>query len=713
MSTCLFIAMRLSCRILISIYVDDLTIASSNSSNIQWFISAMQSKFQCKATQLAKIVGFNINYNPSRGILQLHKDDYTASIVSKYSHLITDIPRRYTPIDPSIKLSVSKSSDIAIDVPYRQLIGSLNYLCLTARVDIAVHYLARFMESPGLPHWKQLLNIVAYLRDNPRASITYFADPQRHFPIESRSPFPHTQVMEKNRLYCYVDSDFASSDIENRRSVTGYCIYLNGGLVSWSSSMQKTTSTSSSEAEYRAVHAAAKEVIWLRNILSELGYPQTHPSVILCDNSNCVDLSNSLISIGSSKLKHIETVYHQTRDFVNEGKIAIIHVDSVHNIADMLTKPLEVSTSLPSLYTLPPPSSQPSQLTSPTRNNVNLLSYQSSNFLSTIWHHRLAHVNIAYIAAGIRHKVISINIHDISKRDFCQCASCALGKSTFCRSDLTPWSRHHVQSTHRSSSSPHTDHIIEFDNAHIKPLQAFVCDLKGPLPPSTSKYIYALIFTCLRTRFRFFYPLRAKSDATLSTREFINHVRTLSSSPQAVYFDVEIAEAVNVLENFNIRSLKTDNGSEFLNSEFRDLMLDNAINHTQSAPYRHHMNGIAERTNRTVFESAATILHASNSPSSFWVLAVYYVIFTLNRLPNRRLSLRNSPFQLVFNSTPDLSYLRIFGCPAYIRLPDHKVPTFGLRGVKGIMVGYDTPSMIELLSNPCKWHYSQDSICTI
>ena len=148
--------------------------------------------------------------------------------------------------------------------------------------------------------------------------------------------------MEPNTLYAYVDADFASTDLDNRKSVTGYCIYFNSGLISWRSGLQKTVSTSSSEAEYKALHEVSKEVIWLTNILKELGYHNGEPVIILEDNTNTIRLSEN--SVASSQLKHIDTVHHQIREFIQQGKIAVLHIPTLNQLADILTKPLQPKT---------------------------------------------------------------------------------------------------------------------------------------------------------------------------------------------------------------------------------------------------------------------------------------------------------------------------------------------------------------------------------
>jgi hypothetical protein len=145
-----------------------------------------------------------------------------------------------------------------------------------------------------------------------------------------------TITMDINRLYCFVDADFASSDLEQRRSVTGYLILFNGGVVSWKSSLQRRVSASSTEAEYRALHEASKECIWMTRILEELGYPHISPIVIFEDNTSTIAATKN--PVAHSKLKHLETVYHQIREFIKFNQIEVLHVETEIQLADLLTK---------------------------------------------------------------------------------------------------------------------------------------------------------------------------------------------------------------------------------------------------------------------------------------------------------------------------------------------------------------------------------------
>jgi hypothetical protein len=131
--------------------------------------------------------------------------------------------------------------------PYRQLIGSLVYLALGTRPDIAntVQHLSQFLQNPGpgRNHWDAAIRTVRYLKGTRTLGLTLGG----HQPI---------------RLVGMTDSDYANCP-DTRRSVSGYCFKLRAGVISWSSRKQPTVATSTCEAEYMATCHAAKEAIWL------------------------------------------------------------------------------------------------------------------------------------------------------------------------------------------------------------------------------------------------------------------------------------------------------------------------------------------------------------------------------------------------------------------------------------------------------------------
>ena len=84
----------------------------------------------------------------------------------------------------------------------------------------------------------------------------------------------------------YTDASYLT-DSDDSRSQSGYVFVMNGGAVSWKSSKQGTVSASTTEAEYIAASEAAKEAVWIRNFLIDLGVVQgaSNPLDVYCDNN--------------------------------------------------------------------------------------------------------------------------------------------------------------------------------------------------------------------------------------------------------------------------------------------------------------------------------------------------------------------------------------------------------------------------------------------
>ena len=110
--------------------------------------------------------------------------------------------------------------------------------------------------------------------------------------------------------------------------------------MSWKSSKQETVADSATKAEYIAASEAAKEVVWIRKFISELGVVPSCPSPIdlYCDNSGAIAQAKEPRS--HQKSKHILRRYHQIREIIDRGDVKICKVHTDLNIIDPLTKPL-------------------------------------------------------------------------------------------------------------------------------------------------------------------------------------------------------------------------------------------------------------------------------------------------------------------------------------------------------------------------------------
>ena len=123
---------------------------------------------------------------------------------------------------------------------------------------------------------------------------------------------------------------------------------LGEGIVSWSSKKQPIVALSSAEAEYIAATHAAKEILWLRALLTELGRPPTGPTTLHVDNQSAIAIAKD--PKFHARTKHIDVRYHFIRDVVRSAKVAVTYIPTNENLADAFTKPLprtkfEIATS--------------------------------------------------------------------------------------------------------------------------------------------------------------------------------------------------------------------------------------------------------------------------------------------------------------------------------------------------------------------------------
>ena len=134
-------------------------------------------------------------------------------------------------------------------------------------------------------------------------------------------------------MFC--DADWAG-DNDSMKSTTGFLSMYAGGCLSWNSRLQPTVAKSSTEAEYIGLSSACDEAVWLRQLFCDLGHSFQQPTTIYEDNQGAIDLSYN--PVHHKRTKHINVRYHSIREKVEEGTIAIKHIPTENQVADLLTK---------------------------------------------------------------------------------------------------------------------------------------------------------------------------------------------------------------------------------------------------------------------------------------------------------------------------------------------------------------------------------------
>ena len=133
--------------------------------------------------------------------------------------------------------------------------------------------------------------------------------------------------------------------------------------------------------------------------------------------------------------------------------------------------------------------------------------------------------------------------------------------------------------------------------------------------------------------------------------------------------------------------LKTDGGGEYRSREFAQYLRKHQIEHEVTVPDSPEINGLAERTNRTILEKAKCMCAHADLPKSLRAEAASTACYMYNRLPNAPLKCK-SPHEVSYSRKPDLSNLRVFGCVAYALVPAAKRKKFANRTGKMRFLGY-------------------------
>lgn len=175
---------------------------------------------------------------------------------------------------------------------------------------------SRYMADPGKEHWNAVKWIFRYLAGT------------RDFGIMFDPKLASTTVMG------YVDADYAE-DLDSRRSMTGYVFMFAGGSICWKSTLQDTIALSTIEAEYMAVTEAAKEAVWLRGLVGQLGFKEDN-IVLQCDSQSAIHLAKN--QVYRARTKHIDVRYHKIREWLSLGDVCLLKVHIDENASDMLKK---------------------------------------------------------------------------------------------------------------------------------------------------------------------------------------------------------------------------------------------------------------------------------------------------------------------------------------------------------------------------------------
>ena len=322
------------------LYTDDSILAGPDSAEIDRIVGLMKLA-GLKLTidgDISDFLGVKISKKKD-GTIHLTQPHLIDKILQDLRLIKDNVSTKQTPAAVSTILSrCTKSAAFDGHFNYRSLVGKLNYLEKSTRPDIsyAVHQCARFAADPKQEHGKALVWLGRYLAATRDKGLIFK---------------PTAQSFD-----CYVDADFAGnwdkreapSDSDTARSRSGYVIVYAGCPIIWASKLQTQIALSTTEAEYIAISMATRDVIPLMELVQELeqngfDYSAVTPKVhckVFEDNSGAVEIAT--VHKFRPRTKHINTIYHHFRHYVEQGKISILPIRTGEQRADVLTKSLSL-----------------------------------------------------------------------------------------------------------------------------------------------------------------------------------------------------------------------------------------------------------------------------------------------------------------------------------------------------------------------------------
>ncbi|KAJ9544316.1 hypothetical protein OSB04_024023, partial [Centaurea solstitialis] len=262
------------------LYVDDILLIGNDVPTLQSVKSWLSKCFQIQSTYIDKV------------LKKFRMDESKKGFIPMQHGIV--LSKTQCPVS-------SQDQDKMKSIPYASAIGSIMYVILCTRPDVAysVSVTSRYQQNPGEPHWVALKNILKYLRRTKDMFLVFGGSE------------------DEISVIGYSDASF-QTDGDDFRSQSGYVFTLNGGAISWKSSKQDTIADSTTEAE----------------VVASI----SRPIDIFCDNSGAVAQAKEPRE--HHKSRHVLRKYHLIREIIGRGDVRICKIPTEDKVADPLTKPL-------------------------------------------------------------------------------------------------------------------------------------------------------------------------------------------------------------------------------------------------------------------------------------------------------------------------------------------------------------------------------------
>lgn len=248
----------------------------------------------------------------------VHKLKYELELLKRFEPM--NCKSVVTPAETNHKLDSNVDGEDIDATTFKQLFGSLRYLCNTMPdICYAIGMVSRFISKPEWPHYQAAVRILRYVKGSLKHGIL----------------FP--SGVDAELLY-YSDSDWCG-DIIDRRSNIWYMFMYLGVLISWCSKKHPVVALSTCEVELIVGVLSTCKDVWLMNLLHELKFNVSKPIRLIIDNKSIINLAKNPLLHGRSR--QVDTKYHFLQNQVQNRVLEVFHCSIHKQLANVMTKTIK------------------------------------------------------------------------------------------------------------------------------------------------------------------------------------------------------------------------------------------------------------------------------------------------------------------------------------------------------------------------------------
>jgi hypothetical protein len=307
-------------------HVDDCLLAATRESKLLSFVSTELSKSYSLTTSVepTNFVGFAITRDRPNKSISITQPHFVGNLIDLYS--IPPSSAKY-PMSEDFLTSFKASSDLpllspALQTLFQEKVGNILYLASHSRPDLiySTTQLSRRSNKATTKDMAAADRLLRYIASTSSLGLTFCSHG------------------DTSSLFAYVDSSYDC--YSDSKSHSGISLHLgrHSAAFLYMSKKQTIIADSSTVAEFVATHSACQKILWVQNLLRELNFVSSIPTILYQDNQSTIRLI--LHKGNSGRTKHIALRYNMIRECVRDNNITIEYLPTDKMVADTLTKPL-------------------------------------------------------------------------------------------------------------------------------------------------------------------------------------------------------------------------------------------------------------------------------------------------------------------------------------------------------------------------------------